>query len=104
MRGMSRELKVMAMTSLGFVGGVKYLERVAKTNPAAYLSFLAKTLVLKNDDEGASEKRYVVQQIAIVPVPTAGVINSPVAGHIAREHVRLPANAEIIENEAQRNG
>jgi hypothetical protein len=103
-RSMSRELKVMAMTSLGFVGGVKYLERVAKTNPAAYLSFLAKTLVMRDDHEGDGEKRYVVQQIAIVPVPTAGVINSPVAGHIAREHVRLPANAEVIENEAQGNG
>lgn len=104
MRSMSRELKVMAMTSLGFVGGVKYLEKVAKTNPAAYLAFLAKTLVMRDDTDDAGDRRYVVQQIAIVPVPTAGVINSPVAGHIAREHVRIPANAEVIENEAQGNG
>lgn len=98
-RSMSRELKVMAMTSLGFVGGVKYLEKVAKTNPAAYLAFLAKTLVMRDDADDQGERRFIVQQIAIVPVPTAGVINSPVRGHIAREHVRLVAG-EVIENEA----
>lgn len=100
-RGMSRELKVMAMTSLGFVGGVKYLERVAKTNPAAYLSFLAKTLVMKDDADEGGQRKYAVQVLQVVPVPTPGVINSPVAGHIAREHVRLVGNGgEIIENEA----
>lgn len=98
---MSRELRIMAMTSLGFVGGVKYLERVAKSNPAAYLAFLAKTLVMKDDTEGADATKFVVQPLAIVPVPTPGVINSPVAGHIAREHVRLIANSgEVIDNEA----
>jgi len=104
-RAMSRELRVMAMTSLGFVGGVKYLERVAKTNPAAYLAFLAKTLVMKDDSDDQGERTYAVQVLQVVPVPTPGVINSPVAGHIAREHVRLASNAgEIIENEAQGNG
>lgn len=87
------------MTSLGFVGGVKYLEKVAKTNPAAYLAFLAKTLVMRDDADDQGERRFIVQQIAIVPVPTAGVINSPVRGHIAREHVRL-VTGEVIENEA----
>jgi hypothetical protein len=101
---MSRELKIMAMTSLGFVGGVKYLEKVARTNPAAFLSFLAKTLVMRDDADDGGERKYVVQQITIVPVPTAGVINSPVAGHIAREHLRIPANAEIIDNEGERRG
>lgn len=97
-RSMSRELKVMAMTSLGFVGGVKYLEKVAKTNPAAYLAFLSKTLVMRDDADDQGERRFIVQQIAIVPVPTAGVINSPVRGHIAREHIHL-VQGEVIENE-----
>lgn len=95
---LSRELKIMAMTSLGFVGGVKYLQRVAKTNPAAYLAFLAKTLVVKDDGGDTGERTFVVQTLNMIAMPTPGVINSPIAGHIAP--VRLAANGgEVIDNE-----
>lgn len=98
---MARELRVMAMTSLGFVGGVKYLERVAKTNPAAYLAFLAKVVAVKADaDIGAGERTFVVRTINVIAQPTPGVINSPVPGHIAAP--RIAANVEVgevIENE-----
>lgn len=104
MRGMSRELKVMAMTSLGFVGGVKYLERVAKKHPAAYLSFLAKTLVMRDDEDTKQSRELRVQVLQVVPVPTPGVINSPVRGHIATEHMRLVQGGEIIDNEADEHG
>ena len=104
MRGMSRELRIMAMTSLGFVGGVKYLERVAKKHPAAYLSFLAKTVVMRDDEDVQGAREMRVQFLQVVPQPTPGVINSPVAGHIAREHVRLVGNGEVIDNEAERRG
>lgn len=94
---MSRELRVMAMTSLGFVGGVKYLERVAKSNPAAYLAFLAKVVAVKNDtDLTQGERTFVVRTIQVIAQPTPGVINSPVAGHIMAP--RLIANGgEVIE-------
>jgi hypothetical protein len=96
---MSRELRVMAMTSLGFVGGVKYLERVAKTNPAAYLAFLAKVVAVKNDGaEIDGSRTYVVRTLNVIAQPTPGVINSPVAGHIAAP--RLVANGgEVIDAE-----
>jgi hypothetical protein len=96
---LSRELRVMAMTSLGFVGGVKYLEKVAKTNPAAYLAFLAKVVAVKNDTEvGPGERTFVVRTIQVVATPTPGVINSPVAGHIMAP--RLVANGgEVIDAE-----
>lgn len=96
---MSRELKIMAMTSLGFVGGVKYLEKVAKTNPSAYLAFLAKTLVVRDVAEEQGETTFVVRTLNIIAQPTPGVINSPVAGHIAAPRL-IAQSGEIIDNEA----
>jgi hypothetical protein len=101
---MSRELKIMAMTSLGFVGGVKYLEKVAKTNPSAYLAFLAKTLVVKDATEEVGDTTFVVRTLNIIAQPTPGVINSPVAGHIAEPRL-IARSGEIIDNEpAARHG
>lgn len=98
-QAMSRELRVMAMTSLGFVGGVKYLERVAKTNPAAYLAFLAKVVAVKGDaDTGPGDRTFVVRTINVIAQPTPGVINSPVVGHIARPHL-IANGGEVIEND-----
>lgn len=96
---MSRELRVMAMTSLGFVGGVKYLEKVAKSNPAAYLAFIAKVVAVKNDGaDGDAGRTFVVRTLNVIAQPTPGVINSPVAGHIAAP--RLIANGgEVIDAE-----
>lgn len=95
---LSRELKVMAATSLGFMGGVQYLNKVAKSHPAAYMAFLAKVLVVKDDNEEVGNRTYVVRTINVIAQPTPGVINSPVAGHIAAP--RLVANGgEVIDND-----
>lgn len=96
---MARELRVMAMTSLGFVGGVKYLARVAKSNPAAYLAFLAKVVAVKRDDDtGTGDRTFVVRTINVIAQPTPGVINSPIAGHIARPHL-IANGGEVIDAE-----
>lgn len=96
-QAMSRELRVMAMTSLGFVGGVKYLEKVAKTNPAAYLAFLAKVVAVKGDtDTGDAGRTFVVRTLNVIAQPVPGVINSPVAGHIARP-VLIANGGEVID-------
>lgn len=98
-QAMSRELRIMAMTSLGFVGGVKYLEKVAKTNPAAYLAFLAKVVAVKGDtDTGPGDRTFVVRTLNVIAQPTPGVINSPVTGHIARPQL-IANGGEVIDNE-----
>ena len=98
-QAMARELRVMAMTSLGFVGGVQYLARIAKSNPAAYLAFLAKVVAVKQDaGTDDASRTYVVRTLNVIAQPTPGVINSPVAGHIAQP--RLIANGgEVIDAE-----
>lgn len=89
----SKDLRLMGMASLNFLGGVKYLVAVAKSEPGAYLSFLSKCLV-RDDESAAAGLNVVVQQLVVAadakPVP--GVLNSPIAQHIAPP--RLVANDE----------
>lgn len=78
----SRDLRDMAIASLHFVGGVKYLAQVAKEEPAAYLSFLTKCLI-KDDNSGAGGVTFQVVNLVGNGTPTPGVLNSPIAGDIA---------------------
>jgi hypothetical protein len=78
----SLELRVAGLSSFKMLGGIKYLMRVAKTNPAAYLAFMSK--LIKNEDGGDAQGLNIyVQQISIGAVPIPGVLNSPVVEHIA---------------------
>lgn len=79
----SRDIRLMGLTSLNFVGGVQYLNRIAKKNPAAYLAFIAK-LVQRDDSADANGMTFVIQQINIGAAPIAGVTNSPVLEHVQR--------------------
>lgn len=89
----SKDLRLMGMASLNFLGGVKYLVAVAKSEPGAYLAFLSKCLV-RDDESAAAGLNVTVQQLIVgadaKPVP--GVLNSPIAQHIAPP--RLVANDE----------
>src|SRR4051794_21116835 len=80
----SRDLRLMASTSLNFVGGVQYLNKIAKTNPSAYLQFIARCLI-KDDESNVAGVQVIVQQLVIgsgaQPVP--GVWNSPIREQIA---------------------
>lgn len=79
----SRDIRAMGLTSLHFMGGVKYLNKVAKSNPAAYLAFIAK--LIKQDDASAHDGgiTFIVQTLAVNAGPVPGVIASPIAEHIA---------------------
>lgn len=88
----------MAMTSLNMVGGVKYLNAVARSDPKAYLAFIARCLV-KDDGADLGSVQFVVQQITVTATPVPGVINSPVAEHVAP--LRLAASGgEVVDVEA----
>lgn len=78
----SQELRRMAGESLNAMGGVEYLKRVAVEDPQAYLQFIAKCI--KTDDGSeASGITFVVQQLVIANGPVPGVLNSPIAQHVA---------------------
>lgn len=91
----SRELREMGLTSFHFVGGVQYLNRIAKKNPAAYLQFIAK--LIKTDDQAdPAGITFVIQQVNIAGAPIKGVTNSPVLEHVSP--VKLAAvNGEVID-------
>lgn len=94
----SKDLRLMAMTSLNFLGGVKYLVAVAKKEPNAYLQFVSKCLV-RDDESAAAGLNVVVQQLIVGAdaKPVAGVLNSPIAAHVMPPP-RLVANGgEVLD-------
>jgi hypothetical protein len=91
----SRELREMGLTSLHFVGGVQYLNRIAKKNPAAYLAFIAK-LIKTDDGADPGGITFVVQQVNVQGVPIKGVVNSPVVEHVVPLKLAA-ANGEVID-------
>lgn len=93
----SRDIRLMCATSLNFLGGVKYLTKVAKSNPGAYLQFVARCLV-REDGTDSGGTTFVIQQLNVTAAPVPGVINSPVLEHIAP--LKLVANGgEVIDAE-----
>jgi hypothetical protein len=91
------ELRVAGLASFNMVGGIKYLMRVAKSNPAAYLAFMSK--LIKTEDGGdAQGLNIIVQQINVGALPIPGVLNSPVVEHIAPQRpLQLVANGNVID-------
>ncbi len=91
----SREIREMGLTAFRFVGGVRYLNRVAAKNPAAYLPFISK-LIKTEDGTDSSGITFVVQQINVNGEPIKGVVNSPVLEHVTPLKLAA-ANSEVIE-------
>lgn len=96
----NRELRAMWMTSLNFVGGVKYLNWLAKKHPSVYMQGLAR--LIKTGDSGNmgddSGITFVVQQINVTAGPVQGVLASPVAAHVQPGALRLAAaGGEVVE-------
>jgi hypothetical protein len=93
------ELRTMYMTSLHFLGGVKYLNWLAKKHPAVFMMGLSK--YMRHDaNEPEAGVTYVIQQLNVVATPVPGVLNSPIEGHI--QQLKLVANGgEVIDMEPQ---
>jgi hypothetical protein len=98
---MSRDVRLMALTSLNFLGGVKYLVAIAKKNPSAYLQFVSKCLI-KEDGAELGGATFVIQQINVNPQQVAGVLTSPVQEHVSPVRL-ITKGGEVIDVET-RNG
>ena len=94
----SKDIRLQVLTALNFVGGVQFLVRQArKQNNAPFMALLAKCL---QQDDGSDQGgiKFVIQQVSINAQPVAGVLNSPVAGHV--QPLKLVANGgEVIDVE-----
>jgi hypothetical protein len=95
----SREIKIAALAALNFVGKEKYLIKVAKTHPAAFLQFLGK--FVQREEDVPTEIRVVVQTLAPSNSPIPGVIRSPIAGHVSPVHL-IANGGEVIDAEVVR--
>ena len=97
----NRELRAMWMTSLNFVGGVKYLNWLAKKHPSVYMQGLAR--LIKTGDSGTmgddSGITFVVQQINVTAAPVPGVLASPVAAHVHPQLRLAAAGGEVVDVE-----
>jgi hypothetical protein len=94
---MSRDIRLAALASFNFMERMGYLNSVAKSNPAAYLNFIARCLI-KEDGSDLGGATFVIQQINVSAGPVAGVLNSPLDSHVSP--VRLIANGgEVIDAE-----
>lgn len=96
----NRELRAMWMTSLNFVGGVKYLNWLAKKHPSVYMQGLAR--LIKTGDSGTMGDdagiTFVVQQINVTAGPVQGVLASPVAAHVQPPLRLAAAGGEVVED------
>lgn len=88
--GISKDIRLQVLTALHFVGGVQYLIKQAKkSNPQGFLNLVGKCLT-QEDGSADREMTFLIQQINVTAAPVPGVLNSPIAGHIAP--VRLVSN------------
>ncbi len=92
----SLELRLAALASFNFVGAQKYLIKVAKTNPAAYLTFLAKC-IKQDDGNEVAGLTIRVQQLVVAAGPVPGVLNSPVIEHMAPQRLLAANGVEVID-------
>lgn len=92
----SMDLRIAGLASFNMLGGIRYLVKVAKSNPAAYLAFMAK--LIKTDDGGdAQGLNIIVQQINIGALPIPGVLNSPILEHVSPQRLLAANGAEHAE-------
>lgn len=100
---LARELRIATMVAYDMVGGVKYLKWLALHKPAIYAELLKKCMgsdsQAESDGEGTT---IVVKQLTIDARPVPGVINSPIAGHIAGPAV--PNSTGEVIDAVIRNG
>lgn len=86
------------MCALDMNGGVKYIDWLAKHKPALYVDLLKCAMRGAPVVDETDGVRFVVQQLTINAAPVAGVINSPIAGHIAGPNVD-ESRGEVIDVE-----
>lgn len=102
-RLLARELRIATMVAYDMVGGVKYLKWLAKHYPPVYAELLKKCMGSDAQAEGTGEgTTIVVRQLTIDARPVPGVINSPIAGHIAGP--QLPESTGEVIDAVIRNG
>ena len=96
-RMLARELRIATMVAYDMVGGVKYLRWLALHKPAIYAELLKKCMGSDAQAEASSEGiTFVVRNLTVEAKPVPGVINSPIAGHIAGPQV-ADSTGEIID-------
>jgi len=86
----SRDIREKLHASLYLNGNpAQYFEWLKYKEPAAYVS-LIKTLLRQDDESSIGGLHITVVQLTSEPQPVAGVLNSPVQGHIApQRHLQL---------------
>lgn len=94
----SREIRLQVLEALTRVGGVDYLVRQAKKpNPTPFLALLGKCLI-QEDGTGDQNVTFVVQTVNVQAAPVAGVINSPISGHVAPPRL-VAQGGDIVDME-----
>lgn len=96
---LSQDARAAVMSAFTFVGGVKWLVKLAQQpNPALFVQLLGKCIKTNDGGDAAAGVTFVVQQFNVQAAPTPGVIASPIAEHVPP--LRLVANAEtrVVEH------
>lgn len=94
----SAEIRLQMLTALNFVGGVQFLVRQArKKNNTAFMALLGKCLV-QEDGTGDQAVTFVVQTTNILAAPVAGVLSSPIAGHVTPPRL-VAQGGDIVDME-----
>lgn len=101
-RTISRELKIATLAAYNMAGGVKYLYWLSQHKHAIFAELMKKCMG-NDDSEGDTNITFVVQQITMQAKPVPGVLNSPIAGHIAGPQPNTEI-IEVIDAELTRNG
>src|SRR5262245_49905291 len=98
----NRELRMAWMTSFNFLGGVRYLNWLAKKHPSVYMQGLSR-LIKTNDNNNPEDAgvTFVVQQINVVAGPVPGVLSSPVQAHVQQPLRLAAADGEVVEEQPQ---
>lgn len=96
---LNRELEIGLQVALDFVGGTKYLIKLAQTKPALFVQLLGK-YAGKEGAEAETDIRFIVQQFTINATPIPGVSNSPIQGHVSAPRLAA-SNGEVIDAEVK---
>ncbi len=99
---LNSELEIGLRLMYDYMGGVKWLIKMAQTKPALVFQLMGK-YAGKEDSEMETEINYVVQQFTINAAPIPGVTNSPIQGHIAAPRLAV-SNGEVVDAEVTKDG
>lgn len=95
---LNARMRRMAMRAFDEVGGVEFLNRVARKSPNTFLRFVGQ-FVTREDTINPAAYQFFIQQVNIEAAqPVRGVIASPVTGHIGGSRL-IGAPGEVIEEQ-----